>query len=406
MFYENELRLVRETIHKCRIQTQLINLEKPLTAQTDMGIRGILYGDDAYTQAFDKMFFAVKERTVYRYIDSFSCRYVLFKLPDVEGDIVLSIGPYLTAELTRERILEQAEQAGVTPRQSKKLEGYYAEVPLLTEVHTLFAIVDTFAERLFGKRFAVEDIVREGETPEPSVEPSHLLSDDPAWSMQAMEKRYAYENEMMQAVEQGHTHKAEIFLKGLSDMSFEKRLVDPLRNFKNYCIIMNTLLRKAAERGGVHPVYLDTLSSSFARKIEQLPSVTMGSELMQEIFRSYCRLVKKHSTRQYSFPVQKVIAYIDADLTADLSLHTLAKAQKLSDGYLSTLFHKETGKTLTDYVNERRIQHAKQLLETTALQIQTVAQHCGILDIHYFTRLFKKHTGQTPRAYRETSQGK
>lgn len=406
MFYENELRLVRETIHKCRIHTQLVDLTKPVTVQVDLGIRGILYGDGIYTQLFNEMFFDMEEKTVYRYTDPFDCRYILFKLPDVEGDVALSVGPYLTAELTRECILERAESAGVTPRQSKKLEAYYAEIPLLSETHMLFAIVDTFAERLFGKRFAFSDISKEREAGELPVESDHLLAEDPAWTMQSMEKRYAYENEMMQAVEQGQIQKAELFLNGFSEISFEKRLVDPLRNLKNYCIIMNTLLRKAAERGGVHPVYLDTLSSSFARKIELLPSVVMGGELMLEMFRAYCRLVKKHSTRHYSFPVQKTIAYIDTDLTADLSLRTLAKAQQLSEGYLSTLFHKETGKTLTDYVNERRIQHAKQLLETTALQIQTVAQHCGILDIHYFTRLFKKHTGQTPRAYREAAQGK
>ncbi len=406
MFYENELRLVRETIHKCHIQTQLVDLAKPVTAQVDMGIRGILYGDVVYAQSFDEMFFKVEKKTVYRYADAFSCRYIVFKLPDVDGDIALSIGPYLTSELTRERVLERAELAGVTPRQSKKLEAYYAEIPLLTEMHTLFAIVDTFAERLFGKRFAFSDISGEKEVPELPVGSDHLLADDPTWTMQAMEKRYAYENELMQAVEQGQIQKAELFLNGFSEVSFEKRLVDPLRNLKNYSIIMNTLLRKAAERGGVHPVYLDTLSSSFARKIELLPSVAAGREMMLEMFRAYCRLVKKHSTRHYSFPVQKTIAYIDTDLTADLSLRTLAKAQQLSDGYLSTLFHKETGQTLTDFVNERRIQHAKKLLETTALQIQTVAQHCGILDIHYFTRLFKKYTGQTPRSYRETAQGK
>ncbi len=406
MFYENELRFVRETIHKCRIQTQLIDLTKPIAAQTDMGLRGILYGDKAYVQEFDKIFFEVKDKTVYRYADAFACRYIVFKLPDVDGEFALTIGPYLTAELTNERILEQAEQAGIMPRQSKRLEVYYAELPLLTETHTLFAIVDTFAERLFGKRFAVADVATEEESIEPPLASSHLLADDPEWAMQAMEKRYAYENEMMQAVEQGHIHKAELFLKGFTEISFEKRLVDPLRNLKNYAIIMNTLLRKAAERGGVHPVYLDTLSSLFARKIESLPSVLAGNELMHEMFRSYCRLVKKHSTRQYSFPVQKAIAYIDADLTADLSLRALAKAQQLSDGYLSSLFHRETGKTLTDYVNERRIQHAKRLLETTSLQVQTVAQHCGVLDIHYFTRLFKKYTGMTPRSYREAAQGK
>ena len=41
-----------------------------------------------------------------------------------------------------------------------------------------------------------------------------------------------------------------------------------------------------------------------------------------------------------------------------------------------------------------------ELLRTTKLQIQTIAQHCGIMDVHYFSRIFKKVTGQTPKEYR------
>ena len=165
---------------------------------------------------------------------------------------------------------------------------------------------------------------------------------------------------------------------------------------------MNTLSRKAAERGGVHPIYLDKVSSEFAHKIERLSSVSLGPSLMREMFRTYCRLVRKHSMKNYSAPIQKAIALIDADLTADLSLHALATAQNISDGYLSSLFRRETGQTLTQFVNERRMKAASRLLTTTKLQIQTVAQHCGIVDVHYFSRLFKKHTGMTPLEYRES----
>ena len=165
---------------------------------------------------------------------------------------------------------------------------------------------------------------------------------------------------------------------------------------------MNTLLRKAAEAGGVHPVYLDKLSSEFALKIEMLPSVSENSALMREMFSSYCRLVRKHSMKSFSLVVQKTILLIDSDLSADLSLSSLAQKQNISPGYLSTIFSKETGKTVSEYIREKRVKLAVHLLSTTHLQVQTIALHCGIMDVQYFSKIFKRQTGKTPKEYRES----
>ena len=67
-------------------------------------------------------------------------------------------------------------------------------------------------------------------------------------------------------------------------------------------------------------------------------------------------------------------------------------------------FKKETGKTLTDYVNGRRVEYAKKLLKTTNLQVQTVAGLCGIDDVHYFSKMFKNMVGITPKAFREEAK--
>lgn len=226
--------------------------------------------------------------------------------------------------------------------------------------------------------------------------------DDIELRIQLLENRYDAENQFMENVSRGFTEKAEAVFVNNELMGMEPRLSDSLRNFKNYCIIMNTLLRKSAEKGAVHPFHIDQLSTEFAKKIERIKSLDAGKALMHEMIRKYCLLVKNHSMKGYSMLVQKVITLVDADLTADLSLSTHAKHLNVNASYLSTLFKKETGQTLTEYVNSKRVQHGLFLLNSTDMQIQTVAQHCGISDINYFTKIFKKQVGKTPSEYKKS----
>ena len=102
----------------------------------------------------------------------------------------------------------------------------------------------------------------------------------------------------------------------------------------------------------------------------------------------------------YSLLVRKILVRIDSDLTADLSLKAQADFLKVNSSYLSTLFKKETGTTLTEYVNRKRVEHGIFLLNTTHMQIQAIAQCCGIPDVNYFTKTFKKIVGKTPKEYR------
>ena len=84
--------------------------------------------------------------------------------------------------------------------------------------------------------------------------------------------------------------------------------------------------------------------------------------------RKYCLLVKNHSLKGYSLLIRKVITKIDYDLTADLSLKVQAEYLNVNPSYLSTLFKKETGLTLTEYINRKRIDHALLLLNSTVMQ--------------------------------------
>lgn len=224
-------------------------------------------------------------------------------------------------------------------------------------------------------------------------------------TLSKIEKLYEVEAQLMNEIAHGHTAQAAAILNAFTNDVVEQRASVPLRNYKNYLIVLNTLARKAVQQGGVHPFYIDQISSIFGHKIEAVSTMEEGHLLAAEMNHKYCLLVRNHAMKNYSPLVRRVILRIDSDLTADLSLAAHAAALGVNASYLSALFRRETGMTLSDCVARTRIEHAVFLLNTTPLQIQAVAQRCGIQDVNYFTRLFRRVMGKTPSAYRQQARG-
>jgi YesN/AraC family two-component response regulator len=167
---------------------------------------------------------------------------------------------------------------------------------------------------------------------------------------------------------------------------------------------MNTLLRKAAQAGQVHPFHIDNLSSEFAKIIESTDSESKLDALPHTMIRKYCLLVKNYSRIGNSSVVQLSLDYIDANYQDSLTLDLLAKLCNVTGSYLSTVFKKETGVTVTDYIHKTRVRQSLILLNTTSLSIQEIAQRCGYSDVNYFIRTFKKYQQLTPKAYRKMIQ--
>ena len=407
LIYDSELNFICSTLTRAHIHTSIVPPGEPfrsILAPELETLFGDIYPCD---QPLHKVIGETEPKTLYRITDVLGLSYMYLSLPDSPKSEFFIIGPYSRSAPSSRRIMEIAESNGIEPKNQRYLEEYYSSIPVLPESSHLFTMLDTFCELIWmTPSFSVVDKDREWQTPaSPINETTRNESfDDVLINMVALEKRYSFENELMRSVELGQIRSDIMSHYNFSDQVFERRSADPLRNIKNYMIIMNTLLRKAAQSGGVHPVYLDRVSSSFALRIEQLPAVEDATGLMDEMHRSYCRLVRKHSLNDYSPPVQKAIILIDSDLSANLTLSTLADSQNISPGYLSTIFKKETGCTVSEYIRDKRIKHAAHLLTTTHLQIQTIALHCGIMDVQYFSKIFKKQTGKTPNEYRETAR--
>ena len=98
--------------------------------------------------------------------------------------------------------------------------------------------------------------------------------------------------------------------------------------------------------------------------------------------------------------VGQVQEYIDAHYKEDIALLDLAGVFGYSDVYFCKLFKQNFGKNFITYLNEYRMDKAKELLANPAINIKDVSALAGYRDANYFTRVFKRMVGKTPSEYR------
>ena len=407
MNYDRELHFAEKLLNNFRLNICYVTKNSSLEDEDShvFGLQDILnYQYDA-KDTFKLLLDHCEDNTIYQFENILLCSYLVFKLPQTTEPTFAYIGPYSKRQITRQEILTLAEKFHVASGNLTQLEQFYMDLPLLLDDNMLFTLLYTLGEYIWGdaNHFTIQDDFHipfyspESVIPAPDIQ----SPEDAQLSIQILEKRYEAEHQLIQAVTNGQVHKAELFFSNIASRQFEQRTSNPLRDLKNYGIVLNTLLRKAVEGAAVHPIHIDAISSQYAKKIETATSEAACISLYKEMVRKYCLLVKNHSLKGYSLLVRKVITRIDYDLTADLSLKVQAEYLNVNPSYLSTLFKKETGMTLTEYINRKRIENALLLLNSTDMQIQMIAQYCGITDVNYFTKTFKKIVGKTPKEYRE-----
>ncbi|MDR3337269.1 MAG: AraC family transcriptional regulator, partial [Treponema sp.] len=104
---------------------------------------------------------------------------------------------------------------------------------------------------------------------------------------------------------------------------------------------------------------------------------------------------------RYHSVILKAREYIDQNFgSEDISLYSTASFVGISPNHLSTVFAQETGENFIEYLTRIRIERAKWFLKNTAMKSADIACEIGFSDPHYFSYIFKKNTGISPREYR------
>ncbi len=131
----------------------------------------------------------------------------------------------------------------------------------------------------------------------------------------------------------------------------------------------------------------------FLRLIEQISRIFSCSTLYRE--------------NDELFRLSEVVSHLEKHRTQPHTIAELAEMAAMSPATLNRTFRRTVGKSPLHYLNDLRISAAEQLLlKNPALPITTIASECGFEDSNYFSRLFKKRTGLTPRTYRQLNESR
>lgn len=169
-------------------------------------------------------------------------------------------------------------------------------------------------------------------------------------------------------------------------------------------ILMDTVLTAAkfiSDLGGNSDQVIPDL-----HLIEDIRTIDQIREQVQAILLAALTFRDSQVISQYTAMIQQASAYIDSHYAdPNLSLPEVAGEAHLSPSHFCTIFSQETGKTFKEYLTEIRIQRARELLRTTSLKSFEIAEQIGYGDPHYFSYVFRKHTGQSPTEYRWQTHG-
>lgn len=342
------------------------------------------------------------EQTLLFVEGTFELHFALFRIPDEENTVFL-VGPWTLGQRSEKSRKWVKRHLGVAGESA--VQEYYNGVKVLG-ANDFYSTIRVLVGMMFD-----EDELKVQQMKE--FLPFQFLPDiryfnEPKFQkdipISMLEQRYESENRILEAVSRGDGEAAVEAMHQHSRFTYGGRFEGSLYQQKNRMIVFNTLLRKAIEPSKVHPYYIDAISSKYARIIEEADEVP--EELMWQMVRDYCAYVRRYSLKEYSPAVQKVMNYVNLNVAEPLTLKSLAAMCFISPSYLSALFKQETGTTLIDYINTQRVNRAAQLLEHSSHAIAAVAEEVGILDVNYFTKIFKKTLGVTPTRYRREHKEK
>lgn len=214
--------------------------------------------------------------------------------------------------------------------------------------------------------------------------------------------KYDEELEIYDRVKAGDMQGVEISMELFTSNLSGHLSDDPVRNYKYLFIASTTLTTRFAIEGGMDEENAYTASDLYIQRVDQCQDTDSIIQLYRDMLTYFTRAMadlKKESV--YSKPIVLCMDYVYYHLHEKITIDLLAEYVHLNSNYLSSLFKKETGQTVLDYITGKRMEAAKNMLLYSDASYADIASTLAFNSQSYFTKVFRQTYGLTPGEYRK-----
>lgn len=309
----------------------------------------------------------------------------------------ISIGPFRNDELSANYFTQILKEANITPALLQQIRYVYESMPFAQVDAVVNVVKHIIASCMNGFENVVPELIEYAEQQRTiEVHPDVIEENFMNFAELYHEKLSDFLKHMKRGDNQNAKKALQTFLRGTQLTSNRT-----LRNYKLLLATLNDYCHGILLQTNIHPSHILRLAATIGTRIESTTSLSKLEQMPNDICHKYCLLVKNHAHPEYSKLTRDVITYIQMHLDEELSLQPLAIHFEKNASALSGIFSRETGQSLTKFIQQTRIEEALRLFNSTEMSVSEVAVAVGYQDFAYFSKIFSKIVGMSPRDYRK-----
>ena len=176
---------------------------------------------------------------------------------------------------------------------------------------------------------------------------------------------------------------------------------NPIQNIRYHFVVTTAMITRYCIHSGLEQEKAFGLSDFYILKMDKATTIAEISKLHDVMCLDYCKQMNDIRKAQIlSKPIVLCIDYIYSHIHYRITVAELAEYLNLSESYLSKLFSKEMGISLSQYILDLKIEKAKNLLQYSDYNIVEIANYLSFSSQSHFIQVFSKKTGLTPHKYR------
>lgn len=213
-----------------------------------------------------------------------------------------------------------------------------------------------------------------------------------------------YERELAfySAVQSGDIEKVNRIMTPLTSQGLGMLSKKPLKNLQYHLVISIALITRFCIEGGLDQESAYSLSDLFIQKTDLCENEEAITSLHRQMVHEYTkRMAQLPKNKANSKPVVLCLDYIHKNYHSPITLNEIAEHVNLNASYLSSLFKKEMGLTIFQYISQTRLEASMNMLKFSDYSYADISNYCGYSSQSHFTYCLRTHTGLTPKQYRD-----